>query len=125
MGYGAARLTATVACLLALAAPATAHHSHANYAQKEWVELEGTVTNVHWLNPHVWIFLEVASETGDPVVWAMEGGSIRTLTQGGWQRDSVHPGESISARCMPLKDRSAGCLLGFISTAEFDNKEFD
>jgi hypothetical protein len=55
----------------------------------------------------------------------MEGGSITALTEGGWQRDSVHPGDRISARCMPLKDRSTGCLLGFLTTAEFHDKEFD
>jgi hypothetical protein len=111
--------------LLAAAVPVAAHHSHANYAQRDWVELDGTVTKVHWLNPHVWIFLEVHNENGDPVLWSMEGGSVAALTDSGWQRDSIKAGDQISARCMPLKDRSPGCLLGYITTAEFQEKEFD
>ena len=113
------------AFVLSLAVPASAHHSHANYAQRDWVELEGTITNVHWMNPHVWIYLEVMGESGKPVVWAMEGGSIAALTEGGWQPDSVQVGDKISARCMPLKDGSSGCLLGYLTTDEHEDKEFD
>ena len=77
------------------------------------------------MNPHVWIYLQVADESGAQVVWALEGGSIAALTEGGWQSDSVQVGDEISARCMPLKDGSPGCLLGYITTDEFDEKEFD
>lgn len=118
-------ITLVVAVMLVRAVPVPAHHSHANYARQDWIELEGTVTNVHWMNPHVWIYLEVTGQSGAPVVWAMEGGSIAALTEGGWQPDSVQVGDEISARCMPLKDGSSGCLLGYITTEQFEDKEFD
>ncbi len=38
---------------LAIAIPAMAHHSHANYEAIKWTDLKGNVTEVQWLNPHV------------------------------------------------------------------------
>ena len=36
---------------------ATAHHSHGNYEMTEYTHLEGTVMELHWMNPHTWIYL--------------------------------------------------------------------
>jgi len=61
-------ISAIALMLLTFAVPGAAHHSHANYAQRDWVELDGTVTKVHWLNPHVRIFLEVRDKNGEAVL---------------------------------------------------------
>jgi len=50
---------------LAIALPAWAHHSHANYQTLEWTQLKGQVREVHWLNPHVWVYLTVKDEKGE------------------------------------------------------------
>ena len=70
-------LAATSALLLAY--PALAHHSHANYEKAEFIEMEGTVTQVMWMNPHVWLYMEVEKDDGTSSVWALEGGSIGAL----------------------------------------------
>ena len=41
--------------------PAWAHHSHANYNTGEFTTLSGTITEVTWTNPHVWLYMEVAA----------------------------------------------------------------
>ena len=64
-----------VASCVAVGAPASAHHSHANYHTDEFTNLSGTVTEVAWMNPHVWLYMEIADEQDDPQLWAMEGGS--------------------------------------------------
>ncbi|HEY5624355.1 MAG TPA: DUF6152 family protein, partial [Gammaproteobacteria bacterium] len=53
------------ACAL-LPATSLGHHSHANYLEGEWLNLEGTVREIHWMNPHSWIFLDVEDESGQP-----------------------------------------------------------
>ena len=116
-------LAATSALLLAY--PALAHHSHANYEQAEFIEMEGTVTQVMWMNPHVWLYMEVEKDDGTSSVWALEGGSIGALMRGGWQPDSIQVGDPIQVRCHHLKDGSDGCLLGYVTTDEFEGKEFD
>jgi hypothetical protein len=107
------------------ALPAWAHHSHSNYATTEYTPLEGTVVEFHWLNPHTWIFLEVVNADGGTTVWAMEGASPTSLIRDGWSRDSVGVGDTITVRCHQLKDRSSGCLLGFLTPEGGVEKEWD
>ncbi|MEE8440021.1 MAG: DUF6152 family protein, partial [Micropepsaceae bacterium] len=74
---------ASLAALL-IAVPAWAHHSHANYELNEFLELDATVTQVMWINPHVWLYVDVEKEDGTTSTWALEGGSVGALTRGGW-----------------------------------------
>jgi hypothetical protein len=106
---------------LAFAVPALAHHSHANYEQNEFIELDGTITQVMWMN------MEVEKEDGTSGVWALEGGSVGALMRGGWQQDTLKVGDEVHVRCHHLKDGSDGCLLGYVSTPDgrITDKEFD
>jgi len=110
---------------LGFAAPLAAHHSHANYRTTSYINLEGTVTEVHWMNPHTWIYLEVMDESGEPVIWALEGASPTELRADGWQRDDVEVGDQIKVRCHQLFDGSNGCLLGFVTPEGGVEKEYD
>jgi hypothetical protein len=111
--------------LIVWAIPAAAHHSHGNYLMTEYTALEGTVTELLWINPHTWIYLEVMGEDGEPTLWALEGGSPGSLTRRGWSRESVEAGDTISVRCHQLRDRSPGCLLGFVTPQGGEEKEWD
>ena len=116
-----------VAAAALLSVPASAHHSHANYNTTEFTTVSGTITEVVWTNPHVWIYVDVVTAQGRPQMWAMEGGSVTSLMRGGWQRNSIKPGDKISVRCNRLRDGSEGCLLGFVTSINGTamDKEFD
>ncbi|HSG64672.1 MAG TPA: DUF6152 family protein [Gammaproteobacteria bacterium] len=103
-----------VSAVLALAVPAWGHHSHTNYDMTVYTELSGTVTEVHWFNPHIFVYLEVAGDA-EPVVWTLEATSPAGLQGNGIRRDLVGRGDKISARCHRLKDGSNGCLLGYLT----------
>ena len=118
-------LCLTVIALALALIPAGAHHSHGNYQMTEYIQLEGTITEVHWINPHSWIYMEVVDESGEPAVWAMEGASVAGLRRAGWAEDSIAAGDSISVRCHQLKDRSNGCLLGYVTTEGGEERLFD
>ena len=72
---GISACAALLFCLVVLSLPGGAHHSHGNYELADFTHLEGTVQEVHLLNPHSWIFLDVPGEGdgGEPTLWAMEG----------------------------------------------------
>ncbi len=114
---------------LTLAVPALAHHSHAMYVQGEdvLIDVQGTVSEVHWINPHVWVYLDVADQQGQSTIWALEGGSVGELTRGGWTEDSIEIGDDIIVRCRATKDGTAGCLLGYVTSINGTEmyKEFD
>ncbi len=105
--------------------PALAHHSHGNYQLEEYTYLQGTVREVHWINPHTWIYLEVAEADGRATLWALEGGGIAAILRRGWSRDDVEAGDSITVRCHQLRDRSKGCLLGYVMPEGGEEKEWD
>jgi hypothetical protein len=105
-----------VAVMLASGAPVLAHHSHGNYFQNQPINLSGTVTEVHWVNPHVWIYMEVTDAQGRKQIWPLEGTGISGLVAKGWRPDSIKPQDRISVRCFPLKDGDPACLLGFITS---------
>ena len=120
------RLAVTLAAVCAgcLTATARAHHSHGNYTDT-FTDVEGVVKEVHLINPHSWIYLEVKGANGQPQTWALEATNRVALERMGITRDSVKAGDSIKARCHPLRDGSRGCLLGFVKTRDGSIKDWD
>ncbi len=113
---------AAAACMMM---PAWAHHSHGNYQMTEYTHLTGTVTQLHWINPHTWIYMEVTGEDGEPAVWAMEAAGAGGLVRSGVEPDEVTVGDTVSVRCHQLRDGSNGCLLGFLTNKAGVEKEWD
>ena len=92
-----------------------AHHSHGNYEMTEYIFLEGVVRELHMVNPHAWVYLEVMQDSGDAEMWALEAGSVRALTRNGITENTIAVGETVSVRCHQLRDGVRGCLLGFLA----------
>ena len=108
-----------------LALSAWAHHSHGNYEMTEYTHLEGTVKELHLVNPHTWLYLEVTGADGQPALWALEAAGVSGLARGGITEDTVKVGDSVSVRCHRLRDGSNGCLLGFLTPEGGVEKEWD
>jgi hypothetical protein len=102
------------------AVPASAHHSHNNYATIDFTVLEGTVKEIHYLNPHSWIYLEVKTTGAEPALWALEATGPRGLEGNGIKREDVKVGDTIKVRCHRSRDNSNGCLLGFVTPTHGD-----
>ena len=109
---------------VSLAGSAWAHHSHANYDTTSFTQLEGTVKQVRWMNPHTWVLIEVM-EGGKPVMWTLEGGSPQALLREGWKKEDIKVGDPIKARCHRIKDGANSCLFGFLSVPGKAEKELD
>ena len=103
------------ATTLMLMQPVLAHHSSGGYIMTEYTYLEGRITEVHWVNPHVWLYMEVAGENGEPAVWVLEATGLINLRNNGVTQDTVEPGTNVSVRCHRLRDGANGCLLGFLT----------
>jgi hypothetical protein len=94
---------------LILASPSVyAHHSFAMFDASKSVTVNGTVKQVDYANPHVWVYLVVMNGKGQMETWGMEGGNLGGLYRMGWTKDSVKVGDKISMEVHPLKDGTLG-----------------
>ncbi|HVQ12740.1 MAG TPA: DUF6152 family protein [Vicinamibacterales bacterium] len=115
-------LTAAGVALIGLSA--SAHHSHGQY-EETFRDIEGVVKELHLLTPHSWLYIEVKDGTGAPQIWALEATTRGQLEKLGVSRESLKTGELVKARCHPLRDKTNGCLLGFLKTADGSIKDWD
>ncbi len=114
----------TSACVVLVTFTASAHHSHGQY-EETFRDVPGVVKEVHLLTPHSWIYIEVKNGTGAPELWALEATSRPGLERVGVTRESLKAGDTIKARCHPLRDKSNGCLLGFLKAPDGTVKDWD
>jgi len=86
-------------------APVSAHHAFAaEFDAKKPVSFKGTVTKVEWVNPHVWIHIEVQRADGKVEPWAIEGGTPNVLFRRGFNKQSLTPGTMIVIDGYQAKD---------------------
>src|SRR5947208_10453002 len=100
---------AGAAALAAFAIPAAAHHSFAMFDALKIVQLEGSVKEFQWTNPHAWILLNVSAEqSAAPVTWAIEMGGPTNLARQGWLPKTLTPGMPVKVHIHPLRDGKSG-----------------
>lgn len=99
-------LTLTFAVLVVLA-PLAAHHGEVNYDTEKVVSVKGTVTDFQFINPHVQIFMDVKNDKGETEKWSCEARSpIMLVRVGGWDKNTLKPGDVITASGFRAKNGS-------------------
>jgi hypothetical protein len=99
------------AALIIGLSPADAHHSFALFDVKKSVDLEGTVKQFDWTNPHSWIHLTVEGKSNQTEEWLIELPAAALLAREGWNKNYLKAGERISVRISPLKNGMKGGSL--------------
>ena len=97
--------------LIAIAAPATAHHSFAMFDMQKDMTVVGTVTEFRWTNPHSFMHLLVQDAQRGSTNWAIEMTSPNNLVHGGWRRSSLKPGDKVTVTYHPLLNGKLGGAL--------------
>lgn len=118
------KLILAAICAVVFALPVAAHHSHGNYVDT-FSDMEGVITEIHFIVPHSWVYVEVTNPDGEKVLWALEATGRGGLERIGIDRDYVKVGDTIQARCHVLRDGSNGCLLGFLKAPDGSVKDWD
>ncbi len=88
-----------------------AHHSAAIYDREHPVTLQGTATNLAFINPHVQVHFEVKDENGNVVKWVAGSDPPQRVYRAGWNKATLKTGDQITITCAPAKDGRKICLL--------------
>jgi hypothetical protein len=82
-----------------------AHHAFAaEFDAKKPVHFEGTVTKMEWVNPHVWLHIDVKKPDGGVENWAFEAGTPNVLFRRGFTKESLLPGTKVVVDGYQAKD---------------------
>lgn len=103
-------LRAVAASTLMFSASASAHHSYAMFDGSQVKTITGTVAQLEWINPHVFLWIYVRnseSETGYDL-YALENGSPNVLRERGWSQTHFEEGELVSVSYWPVIDGQNG-----------------
>ena len=94
--------------LALLAMPLAAHHSvSAEFDVAKPVTLSGVVSNVDWMNPHTYVFVDVKDGSSHAVrTWACELESPNVLARRGFTRQSLKVGMMVHIVGTRAKDGS-------------------
>jgi uncharacterized protein DUF6152 len=117
------RSTLWVALALAFAslfaAPLIAHHGFSvEFDDTKPVTLTGTVTKMEFMNPHIYFYLDVKDASGKVVNWAFEGSPPNILYRQGWRKDTIKPGDVLTAKGFRARD---GAHLVACNTISFQD----
>jgi hypothetical protein len=104
-------LIGAVVIALALALPASAHHSFAMFDSAKETTLQGTVKEFQWTNPHAWVQLLVSGPDGKMTEWSIECASPNALKRQGWRGTTIKSGDRVTVIIHPLKSGESGGSL--------------
>ena len=101
------RVLAVAISVGAIITPALAHHAFGvEFDANRPILLEGKVTRVEWVNPHVWIHIEIVKDDVTTEEWMVEGGSPNTLTRLGVTSKSIEIGTEVVVDGYQARDPS-------------------
>ena len=119
-------LSISATALLLLSVGLEAHHSvNGQFDTEDRVTVTGTVSRVDWVNPHVYVYLDVENEDGTVTTWGLETGPTARMRRGGLTSTMLagKPGEQVTATGMPaLKEGNNSMWL--IKIAYEDGRYF-
>jgi hypothetical protein len=104
--------------VVALAAPAFAHHSFAMFDSEHQILLKGKVTEFLWQNPHVYIHMEAPDAKGKMREWTIECANPGILNRTGWKFNMIKKGDQITGVVAPLRTGEPGALLKQVKIAD-------
>ena len=91
--------------LLVISGSVAAHHSSIPWydLQADQITVTGVVTEFQFINPHVYIILDVEKADGTVEEWRVEGTSKNRLIRVGWTEDSIRVGQTLTATGFPAR----------------------
>jgi hypothetical protein len=103
---------------------ASAHHSLAGqFDVKQTVILEGVVSRVDWINPHIYLHLDVKDGSGKAATWRLEAVPVAMMRKAGLTKAELKGnGEKVTVVAFPARDGTPN--LGFMMKITYPDGHF-
>src|SRR5690348_1634867 len=108
---------------LLLTITAVAQHSAAYDADRK-VTLKGPVTQIEWVNPRAYFFVDVKDATGTIENWAVEFGNPLELEKDGWKRSALNIGDVVTVEGAPARGDEKRALASSVVLARSGKRLF-
>jgi hypothetical protein len=113
-----ALLVATLLLAPVLVEHAYAHHGAGRYDMRANVLLEGTLTQLVFVNPHSYVYFDVVGDDGKVVSMKCEMRSATVLRRSGWSPAMFVPGASIKVTGHPHRDDRTACTVDTLALGD-------
>jgi hypothetical protein len=79
-----------VAAAAAAATPVLAHHSvPGTFNVEKTVAVKGTISKIDWINPHIYIYVDVKDQAGAVTTWKVETLPTNHMRRAGVTREEI------------------------------------
>jgi hypothetical protein len=99
---GLAMVTSVLAASAALA-----HHSvPGQFDMSKPVTLKGVISKVDWINPHIYVYLDVKDAAGTTATWALSTLPTAMMRRAGLTKETLQgkPGEVVTIDAVPARN---------------------
>ena len=115
-------LTAVSFVVVAVAAPASAHHGFGRFDSTREVTIEGTLTGIDFVNPHAYLYFDGMTADGKVQPMRCEMRAATVLRRSGWSKEMFVAGKHVVVSGNPHRDDPASC---YIETLKLDDATFE
>ena len=93
------------AAALFCALPLAAHHAvSAEFNAEKVITLKGVVSKVDWVNPHIFIYVDVKDESGKVTTWRLQSLPPMFFKNSGLTKEKLLDGAETTVTAYPAKD---------------------
>lgn len=107
--------------LIAPAVPAAAHHSAAAFDTQNKTSVTGKVVQYRYMNPHIYLTLEITKDDGTKQRMEVEAGAASVLNALGFTKDRLKVGDIVTIAGSPSRREPEKLMLGRDLTRQKDN----
>ncbi|HEV2522210.1 MAG TPA: DUF6152 family protein [Candidatus Acidoferrales bacterium] len=80
---------------LIMSIPLPAHHGKGAFDMEKVTVVKGTVMKFEFINPHALVYVDAAGDKGAIEHWIAESNSNNHLSRGGFDKNSLKPGDQV------------------------------
>ena len=107
MRYVCGGLVLTASIALGGTPALLAHHSVAGqFDTSRPITLKGVVSKIEWINPHVYVYLDVKEDDGSMTTWALSTLPTAMMRRAGLTKETLmgKAGEVVTVSAIPARD---------------------